>query len=41
MFFINLVGKDNFYLELQPAIKHDKSNADAKTKVTRFLFTFS
>ena len=30
MFFINLVGKDNFYLELQPAIKHDKSNADVK-----------
>ncbi len=29
-FFINLVGKDNFYLELQPAIKHDKSNADVK-----------
>ena len=30
MFFINLVGKDNFYLELQPAIKHDKSNTDIK-----------
>lgn len=30
MFFINLVGKDNFYLELQPAIKHDKSNVDVK-----------
>ncbi|WNM52954.1 DNA polymerase [Staphylococcus phage S-CoN_Ph10] len=30
MFFINLVGKENFYLELQPAIKHDKSNADVK-----------
>ena len=30
MFFINLVGKDNFYLELQPAIKHDKSNIDIK-----------
>ena len=30
MFFINLVGKDNFYLELQPAIKHDKSNANVK-----------
>lgn len=29
-FFTNLVGKDNFYLELQPAIKHDKSNADVK-----------
>lgn len=29
-FFINLVGKDNFYLELQPAIKHDGSNADVK-----------
>ena len=30
MFFINLVGKENFYLELQPAIKHDKSNTDVK-----------
>lgn len=30
MFFINLVGEDNFYLELQPAIKHDKSNIDIK-----------
>lgn len=30
MFFINLVGKDNFYLELQPAIKHDKSNEAIK-----------
>lgn len=29
-FFTNLIGKDNFYLELQPAIKHDKSNADVK-----------
>ena len=29
-FFINMVGKDNFYLELQPAIKHDKSNKDVK-----------
>ena len=25
-YFTDLVGKDNFYLELQPAIKHDKSN---------------
>ena len=30
MYFINLVGKDNFYLELQPAIKHDKSNIENK-----------
>ncbi len=30
MYFINLVGKDNFYLELQPAIKHDKSNVENK-----------
>ena len=30
MFFVNLVGKENFYLELQPAIKHDKSNIDIK-----------
>lgn len=30
MFFINKVGKDNFYLELQPAIKHDKSNKEVK-----------
>ena len=30
MFFIGLVGKENFYLELQPAIKHDKSNANVK-----------
>ena len=30
MFFIKLVGKENFYLELQPAIKHDKSNANVK-----------
>lgn len=30
MYFINLVGKDNFYFELQPAIKHDKSNVDNK-----------
>ena len=30
MYFINLVGKDNFYLELQPAIKHDKSNTENK-----------
>lgn len=29
-FFINLVGKDNFYLELQPAIKHDGSNENIK-----------
>ncbi len=27
---IGLVGKDNFYLELQPGIKHDKSNMDIK-----------
>ena len=30
IYFINLVGKDNFYLELQPAIKHDKSNVENK-----------
>ena len=30
MYFINMVGKDNFYLELQPAIKHDKSNESIK-----------
>ena len=30
MYFINLVGKDNFYLELQPAIKHDESNTENK-----------
>lgn len=30
MYFINMVGKDNFYLELQPGIKHDKSNIDIK-----------
>ena len=30
MFFINIVGKDNFYLELQPAIKHDGSNKEIK-----------
>ena len=30
MYFINMVGKDNFYLELQPAIKHDGSNSDVK-----------
>lgn len=29
-YFTGLVGKDDFYLELQPAIKHDKSNADNK-----------
>ena len=29
-FFTELVGKENFYLELQPAIKHDGSNADNK-----------
>lgn len=29
-YFIDLVGKDNFYLELQPAIKHDRSNVDIK-----------
>lgn len=29
-FITNLVGKENFYLELQPAIKHDGSNADNK-----------
>ena len=30
MYFINMVGKDNFYLELQPGIKHDGSNSDIK-----------
>ena len=30
MFFIDIVGKDNFYLELQPAIKHDGSNKEIK-----------
>ena len=25
-----MVGKDNFYLELQPGIKHDGSNSDVK-----------
>ncbi|WZK93724.1 DNA polymerase [Staphylococcus phage SpP] len=30
MYFINLVGKDNFYLELQPAINHDKTNVENK-----------
>lgn len=29
-YFIDMVGKDNFYLELQPAIKHDKSNVENK-----------
>lgn len=29
-YFINLVGRDDFYLELQPAIKHDKSNVENK-----------
>ena len=29
-YFIDMVGKDNFYLELQPAIKHDGSNSDIK-----------
>ena len=29
-FITDLVGKENFYLELQPAIKHDGSNADNK-----------
>lgn len=29
-FFVGLVGKDNFYLELQPAIKKDGSNKDVK-----------
>ena len=29
-YFVNMVGKDNFYLELQPAIKHDKSNEGIK-----------
>lgn len=29
-YFIDMVGKDNFYLELQPAIKHDKSNIENK-----------
>lgn len=31
-FIAGLVGKDNFYLELQPAIKHDKSNIEIKTE---------
>lgn len=30
MYFVNMVGKDNFYLELQPGIKHDNSNVDIK-----------
>ena len=29
-YFVDMVGKDNFYLELQPAIKHDGSNSDIK-----------
>lgn len=29
-YFIDMVGKDDFYLELQPGIKHDKSNIDLK-----------
>lgn len=29
-YFTNLVGKSSFYLELQPAIKHNKSNEDVK-----------
>lgn len=29
-YFVDIVGKDNFYLELQPAIKHDGSNSDVK-----------
>ena len=29
-YFIDMVGKDNFYLELQPGIKHDGSNSDIK-----------
>lgn len=29
-YFVDMVGKDNFYLELQPAIKHDGSNSDVK-----------
>ena len=29
-YFIDMIGKDNFYLELQPAIKHDGSNSDIK-----------
>ena len=29
-YFIDMVGKDNFYLELQPAIKHDGSNKEIK-----------
>lgn len=29
-YFTDLVGKDNFYFELQPAIKHDKSNYENK-----------
>ena len=44
MFFINLVGKDNFYLELQPAIKHDKSNVEIKEEqqiVNDMLLTLS
>ena len=29
-YLVDMVGKDNFYLELQPAIKHDKSNIENK-----------
>ena len=29
-YFIDMVGKDDFYLELQPGIKHDKSNIHLK-----------
>ena len=29
-YFVDMVSKDNFYLELQPAIKHDGSNSDVK-----------
>lgn len=29
-YFVDMVGKDNFYLELQPAIKQDGSNSDVK-----------
>src|SRR5699024_5926381 len=29
-YLVDMVGKDNFYLELQPALKHDGSNSDVK-----------
>lgn len=43
-YFVNLVGKDNFYFELQPAIKHDKSNEENKREqqiVNDMLLTLS